>query len=189
MNPKPTTIADLISLVITPEVRKRREPVVTALAAALRCPEGAKPPRKFECEVFNFLLERKDALGIETVFKFTNLCVDGAVLLTDGRRLAVEIKLRMNWTKALQAESELRRFLQTTEAKTHPIAGAIVFFEQFQGAGWERKPRSRLLQNGWNRWYELYCNVEGYRVDLFHLQQGTLEHYSEALTNQARQGR
>jgi hypothetical protein len=183
MNPKPTTIADLISLDIRPEVRKRRKPVVTPLAAALHCPEGAKLPRKFECDVFNFLLERKDALGIETVFKFTNLFVDGAVQLGDGRRLAVEVKLRMNWTKALQAESEFRRFLQTSEAKARPVHGAIVFFEEFQGAGWERKAKSRLLENGWNHWYANHSTIDGHRADLFRLYRGTLEFYGLALAN------
>jgi hypothetical protein len=183
MNPKPTTIADLISLEIKPEVRKRREPVVTPLAAALRCPEGATLPRKFEYDVFNFLLERRDALGIETVFKFKNLFVDGAVQLVDGRRLAVEIKLRMNWTKALQAKSEFRRFLLTPVAKAQPVNGAIVFFERFQGAGWERKAKSRWLENGWNHWYANHFNIDGYRADLFRLSQGSIEHYGLALVN------
>jgi hypothetical protein len=178
MNPKPATIADLISLDIKPEVRKRRKPVVTPLTASLLCPEGAKLPRKFECDVFNFLLERKDALGVGTVFKFKNLFVDGAVQLVDGRRLAVEVKLRMNWSKALQAESEFRRFLQTPEAKTHPVHGAIVFFESFKGAGWDRIAKSRLLENGWNQWYTYYSNIDGHRADLFRLAHGAVEHYN-----------
>jgi hypothetical protein len=183
MNPKPTTIADLISLDIEPEVRKRREPVVTTVSAALRCPEGAKLPRKFECDVFNFLVEKKEALGIETVFKFKNLSVDGAVQLVDGRRLAVEAKLRMNWTKALQAAAEFRQFLLTPVAKANLVSGAIVFFESFKGAGWERKAKSRFLENGWNHWYAYYFNIEGHRADLFRLSQGVIEYYGLALAN------
>jgi hypothetical protein len=150
MTPNLRTIAELISLTVSPEERDRRKPVVTPLAAPLCCPDSAKPPRKFECEVFNFLLEKREALGVETVFKFKNLFVDGAVLLSDGRRLAVEVKLRMNWTKALQAESEFKRFLLTPEAKANPVSGVVVFFEAFQGDGWHRKAKSRLLENGWN---------------------------------------
>lgn len=144
-----------------------------------------KLPRKFECEVFNFLLGNKEALGIERVFRFKNLFVDGAMLLTDGRRLAVEAKLRMNWTKALQAESEFRRFLLTTEAKANPVSGVLVFFEAFQGDGWHRKAKSRLLENGWNHWYANYARIDGHRADLFRLSQGTFEHFGQALANSA----
>jgi hypothetical protein len=70
-------------------------------------------------------LEKLHALGIQTALKFTNLKVDGAIVLVDGRRLAVEIKYRMNWTKACKAESEFRRFLQISEATTHPVSGAV----------------------------------------------------------------
>ena len=181
MNPSPTTIAELISLETKPEERQRRRPVVTPLAVPLRCPDGAKLRSKFEWEVFNFLLEKKAVLGIETVFKFKNLFVDGAVLLADGRRLAVEVKLRMNWTKALQAESEFSRFLLTPEAKANPVSGIIVFFEAFQGDGWHRKAKSRLLENGWNHWFANYARIDGYRADLFRLSQGEFEHYRLAL--------
>jgi hypothetical protein len=51
-------------------------------ARSSTAPEGAKLSRKFECDVFNFLLENRDALGVQTVFKFKNLFVDGAVQLT-----------------------------------------------------------------------------------------------------------
>lgn len=183
MKPKSTTIADLISLEFKPEERKRHKPVVTILSDLLGCPDTAKLPRKYECEVFNFLLKNRDTLGIESVFTFKSLFVDGAILLVDGRRLAVEIKLRMNWTKALQAESEFKRFLLTTEAKTNPVNGVIVFFEQFQGDGWHRKAKSRFLENGWNHWYANYFNIDGYRADLFRLSQGALEHYGVAMAN------
>src|SRR5262245_19526672 len=183
MTPNLRPIADLISLPVSPEERKRRKPVVTPLDAPLCLPDTAKLPRKFECGVFNFLLEQRQALGVETVFRFKNLFVDGAILLTDGRRLAVEAKLRMNWTKALQAEAEFRRFLLTPEAKANPVSGVIVFFEAFQGDGWHRKAKSRLLQNGWNHWYANYSRIDGYRADLFRLSQGAFEHYGLALAN------
>jgi hypothetical protein len=133
--------------------------------------------------VFNFLLQKKADLGSQAVYKFANLRVDGGILLGDGRRLAVEAKLRMNWKKALEAESELRWFLRSSEAKTHPVQGAIVFLEEFQGAGWDKRPRCRFLENGWNHWYANYSNIDGYRADLFRLRQGTLEHYGLALAN------
>lgn len=183
MMPSLKTIAELISLPVSPEERNRRKPVVTPLDAPVCLPDTAKLPRKFECEVFNFLLGNRDALGIKTVFRFKNLFVDGAILLTDGRRLAVEAKLRMNWTKALQAESEFRRFLLTSEAKANPVSGVVVFFEAFQGDGWHRRAKSRLLENGWNHWYANYARVDGHRADLFRFSLGAFEHYGQALAN------
>ncbi len=183
MTPNLKTIAELIGLPVSPEERQRRKPVVTPLDAPVCLPDTAKLPRKFECEVFNFLLRNKEALGIETVFRFKNLFVDGAILLTDGRRLAVEVKLRMNWTKALQAESEFRRFLLTPEAKANPVGGVVVFFEAFQGDGWHRRAKSRMLENGWNHWYANYAHIDGHRADLFRLSHGAFEHYGLALAN------
>jgi hypothetical protein len=183
MKPKLPSIADLIGQEIKPEERKRRKPVVTILSDPLLCPEAAKLPRKYECEVFNFLLENKPTLGIQTVFKFQNLHIDGAIVLADGRRLAVEIKLRMNWTKALQAQMEIRRFLLTSEAKSNPVAGAIIFIAKFQGDGWHRKAKCRFLENGWNHWYANYFKIDGYRADLLRLSDGTLEHYGLAMAN------
>ena len=183
MTPKLTTIADLISLDVKPEERQRRKEKVKTLTALLDCPEHAKPSRKYECDVFNFLLQKKEDLGIQAVYKFANLRVDGGILLVDGRRLAVEIKLRMNWKKALEAESEFRRFLRSSEANAHPVQGAVVFFEEFQGAGWDKRPKCRFLENGWNHWYANYSNIDGYREDLFRLRQGAFEHYGLALRN------
>jgi hypothetical protein len=181
MQPNLTPLANLINLPIKPEGRKRRNPVVKPLAGPIPCPANANLPRRYECEVFNFLWENREALGIDTVFGFRNLFVDGAVLLADGRRLAIEIKMRMNWSKALQAGAEFRRFLQTAEATARPVQGAIVFFETFKGAGWHRRAKGRLLENGWNHWYASHCDVEGHRADLFKLCGGRLESYGQAM--------
>jgi hypothetical protein len=71
--------------------------------------------------------------------------------------------------------------LQTAEAKARPVHGVIVFFETFKGAGWDNLPKSRLLENGWNHWYAYYCEIEGYRVDLFRLCRGKFESYGQAM--------
>jgi hypothetical protein len=176
-----TNITELIKLPITPEEKNRREEIVTVVSSPLTCPEEAQQHRKYECHVLNFLLQNREVLGIQSVFRFQNLLVDGAVLLVDGTRLAVEIKLRMNWTKACQAGWEFQQFLKRTdEAKAHPVSGAIVFFEEFQGDGWEKEVQCRVLQNGWNAWYTGHADVEGYRVDLFRLSGVTFEYYALA---------
>jgi hypothetical protein len=175
------TISELISLDFTPEVKKRKKAKVSPLSVPLDWPDDSKPPSRYEYHVFKFLLENKDTLGIQTVFKFENLRVDGAILLLDKRRLAIEIKLRMNWMKACQAQYQFGRFLLTDEAKTHPaVSGAIVFFEDFEGNGWEKRPKYKVLEDGWNNWYTSHFKVEGHRLDLFRLRQQEFDCYKSA---------
>src|SRR5216683_3404281 len=57
-----------------------------------------------EVQVFNFLFSNRENLGIREVIKFRNLLVDGQIVLSDGTRLVVEVKMRMNWMKACQSE-------------------------------------------------------------------------------------
>jgi hypothetical protein len=175
------TISELIGLDHPPEEKKRRKGKVSLLISPLSYPEDATPAKKYECEVFNFLLASKDALGIQTILQFANLRVDGAIVLLDGKRLAIEIKFRMNWQKALEAGYEFRRFLLSDEAKANPVSGALVFFEEFQGAGWHVQPECRTLENGWNEWYRAHSRFEGYRLDLLRIRKGELQNFSDAL--------
>jgi hypothetical protein len=176
------TIADLIGLDIAPEEKKRRKERASELTSPADC-SGVKPSDKYECEVFNFLLDKKDTLGIQSVIRFKNLRVDGAIVLANGRRMVVEAKFRMNWKKALEASYEFKRFLLSEQARTNPVNGAVVFFEKFEGSGWDRTPKCRLLENGWNEWYRSFHRVEGYPLDLLRLHEGVVESYSTALAS------
>src|SRR5579885_2804322 len=102
------TIAELLDQEFTPETFVRRPPCVTTLTTPMSLAAGAKRFSEYEAEVFNFLLENKKCLGIKAVLTFKNLLVDGAIVLANDKRLAIEIKLRMNWEKACQAEWEFR---------------------------------------------------------------------------------
>src|SRR5262245_11844769 len=70
--PKMARISDLIALKIEPEELERREEIVQTLTSekSLVCPANAKPARKYEFDVFKFLLRKKDSLGIHSIFKF-----------------------------------------------------------------------------------------------------------------------
>ena len=57
--------------------------------------KSRKPYGQFESDVFKVLLTNKEVLGIRSINKFKNLLVDGGVELMDGKRRAVEVKLRM----------------------------------------------------------------------------------------------
>jgi hypothetical protein len=138
--------------------------------------EEKKVYSSYEVEVFTYLLLNRDALGIKEVMKFSNLLVDGAVDLVDGRRLIFEIKYRMNWAKASQAEYQFRNFQRRHLGVAGPVHGGLVFFEEFSG-DWDRQAASRRGQNGWNNWYIGHSQVEKLRVDLLRLRGGSLESY------------
>jgi hypothetical protein len=163
----------LLARNIVAEPRRWNRSTITTLGAPATRP-SSDVPRAYEDEVFNFLLGNAEALGIASVLHFKSLLVDGAVEFADGRRLAVEIKYRMNWKKACQAEWQFRNFLKRPEAAQGPVVGGVVFFHAFND-DWVRKPASRTLENGWNYWYEGHCEVEGLPLHLVRLSDGELE--------------
>jgi hypothetical protein len=167
------TLSELIGRAITPEAMDRKNPRVVTLSAPIQ-PNTKKEHGQYEAEVFNSLLANKEALGIKAVMKFTALLVDGAVELIDGRRLTVEVKFRMNWEKACQAEWEFRTFMKRTDVRPFPVDGGIVVFEEFSG-DWNRQAACRLLENGWTRWYRGHAEVDGVRQNLLRLRAGKLE--------------
>jgi hypothetical protein len=167
-----TMLSEMIGLRIIPETKKRNKAMSETLSAPIRA-KSEKPHDKYEAAVFNFLLNNREVLGIKSVSKYTALLVDGAVELIDGRRLTIEIKFRMNWTKACQAEYQFRNFLKR-HAYAHPATGGIVFFEEFSG-DWDRQPKCRHWKNGWNHWYQSHSEVDGFHVDLLRLQKDKLE--------------
>ena len=169
-----TTISELFGRCITPEAKKPHTPRVDSLTAPIPAKSDSAPDQ-YEAGVFNFLLANKEALGIKDVMKFTALFVDGAVELKDGRRMTIEIKLRMNWMKASQSEGQFRTFVKRTDRRPFSVDGGLVFFEEFCGDGWEKWAKRRLLENGWSEWYRGHSEVEGFRVDLLRLRAGKLE--------------
>lgn len=167
-----TTLSEMIGRRIILEPKKRNKAKSETLSAPILAKSG-KPHDKYEAAVFNFLLDYREVLGIKSVSKYTALLVDGAVELIDGRRLTIEIKFRMNWTKACQAEYQFRNFLKR-HAHAHPATGGIVFFEEFSG-DWNKQPKCRHLKNGWIHWYRSHAEVDSFRVDLLRLQKDKLE--------------
>jgi hypothetical protein len=169
----PRTLSDLITRRIDPEAFARRQPSAEAVVVPARL-KGLDGPAAYESEVFNFLLKNKAALGIQDVTRFKNRLVDGELVLSDGTRLPIEIKWRMNWMKACQAEWQIRHFLRAAneESPRHRRAG-IVMFETFS-ADWARRIGARALENGWSHWYLFHAHLDGVRVDLLRFSRGKL---------------
>jgi hypothetical protein len=130
-----------------------------------------RPFAVYERDVFNFLLASRIELGIASVHGYRGYLADGAIDLTNGGRILVEIKYRMNWMKACQAEWQFRNCLLTTEGQAAPIMGGLVVFEEFS-ADWARIGGGRTFAIGWYHWYTGSSQVEGLPLDLVRYQAG-----------------
>lgn len=166
------TIAELIIHRVTLDERNRKEPRELILSEPI-LGERNSPPDQFEVDVFNHLLVKKETLGIKTIWRFKNLKVDGALELSDGRHLAVEVKFKMGWEKACQAEAQFRSYLKTERAKEIPVQGCLVIFGEFSG-DWNRQPAGYRLKYGWNYWYEGHSEVDRLPLTLIQFSDGQL---------------
>jgi hypothetical protein len=173
-------LADLFSEQTPPEPIATRAPTSRVLESLVDKRGSKTVPAQFEDDVFNFLLAHKEELGISELVRFTSSSVDGAIQLHDGRRLALEIKYRMNWQKACQAGWQISQFLRTAEARERPVRGGLVVFEEFN-EDWVRPAKKRLLEVGWSNWYTGHCEVEGVRVELVRLRDGAYQSFPAAL--------
>ncbi len=105
-------------------------------------------PAVFEHAVFGYLFDHKGQLSIRAVLRARALRVDGLVELDDGRRIAVEVKYRLNWAKATQALRQIEWFHEHPDVGS--VDGGLVFFEEFSG-DWAR-PISKTAPNGQAGW-------------------------------------
>lgn len=128
-------LTDLISRDISPEPGRINSPAAHPFDAAVLATGTETEPHAFEITVFNFLLEHKEQLGISGLWRCRNVRIDGLIDLVDGRRLALEIKYRMNWEKACQACAQFGWYRTHVEANEKPLAGGLVVFETFTGDG------------------------------------------------------
>ena len=83
--------------------------------------------REYENEVFNFLLAKRSVLKIREIYQFKNCIIDGEIVTECDQVVPIEIKYRMNWLKACQAEWQLARFANSHNHDA-VISNGIVFF-------------------------------------------------------------
>jgi hypothetical protein len=175
-------LTDLISCDISPEPGRVNSPAAHPIDVPVVATGTEKEPHAYEITVFNFLLAHKEELGISLLWRCRNVRVDGLIDLVDGRRVALEIKYRMNWEKACQACAQFGWYRTHVEAKEKPLTSGLVVFETFTG-DWARRKPKWLLENGWSFFYMDHREVESLRVDLVRLRDGTLESFTGALAD------
>jgi hypothetical protein len=56
-----------------------------------------RPRDQFEAQVFRFLVTYHQELGLREVHRLQNQLIDGALVLTNGARVALEVKYRLGW--------------------------------------------------------------------------------------------
>ena len=174
------SLADLITRDISPEPGRANTPAAHPVDRPILATGAETEPRAFEIAVFNFLLENQGPLGVSAVWRCRNVRIDGLIDLADGRRIALEIKYRMNWEKACQACAQFGWYRTHVEANEKPLSSGLVIFEAFSG-DWARRKAKWLLESGWSFFYTDHREVERLRVDLARLQGGMFETFPAAL--------
>lgn len=99
----------------------------------------------YENHVFDYLQE----IGFEC--RRDKILIDGIASNEDGDYL-VEVKYRMNWGKACQAQWQISEYIRRNAEERKSIKGAIVFFEQFSSS-WNNVPKYLGHEKGWSLWY------------------------------------
>lgn len=174
-------LSDLINQRIDPEPGRVLDPGFRRVDTPLPIAGTASAPAAYEVEVFNYLLACKEQLGVRDVWRCRSIRIDGLLDLENGQRVGLEVKYRMNWEKACQAGHQFSWFRKHPDAAARPIDSGVVVFEQFSGH-WARRKKSWLLESGWNFWYMDHQDVDGFRVDLVRLLDGTFDSLPTALT-------
>lgn len=107
--------------------------------------------KQFENEVFLYLYENRNDLGIEEVCALKNMLVDGLLKLRNGKVILLEIKYALSWLPCCNARVEFQgfiaqRFYQRIPEKQQPEK-ALIIFHHFSRP-WQRRP------GGWSFFYE-----------------------------------
>ncbi|MEJ7848367.1 MAG: hypothetical protein WKF92_09785 [Pyrinomonadaceae bacterium] len=144
------SIPEFLDTDCAPDGYKRRECKRVEIIDTIDANSGI-PFRDFEIDVFNFLCTNRAILEIRKIYRFQNCILDGEIETSCGRNVPIEIKYRMNWTKACQAQWQFARYLVSRNHMAD-ISTGIVFFEEFSG-DWDRQSATRSRKNGWDRWY------------------------------------
>lgn len=164
---------------LSPEAARTNAPALRPLEEPL--PAVGNAAAAYERAVLNAFLRDRSTLGIERVNQCRNVRIDGLLDLDDGRRLALEVKYRMNWEKACQACAQVGWFKNYPPTMHYALSGGVVVFEEFSG-DWARRKPKWVLENGWNYWLTDHQSIEGLPVHLVRFRHGAFESYDMAFS-------
>ncbi len=100
--------------------------------------------------MFRFLVTARRSLGLREVHRFENQLIDGALVLTDGASVALEVKYRLGWNTACRSNWQIEWFLRRHRRDQPPYRHGLVIFGAFSG-DWATSRHSRVV--GWDHWY------------------------------------
>ncbi len=118
---------------------------------------------QFEANVFRFLVTTRQALGLRAVPRFENQLLGGALVLTNGLYVALEVKYRLGWDTACRSNWQLEWFLRRHRRGRHPYHLGLVVFGAFRG-DWAIIRNERAV--GWDHWYRGHAGFHGPRIHI-----------------------
>lgn len=146
-------LLDLLSVVPVDEItRKSPQKKLVLESKPSTTTRGAY---EFEGNCLNFLLEKKHELGINSIYRISNGFVDCFITLDNGKSLAIEFKLQLDWHMSNVARSQINCFFvqKTYESLSLPEPEfGLILFKQFS-RDWAKEESKRKHENGWSQFY------------------------------------
>jgi hypothetical protein len=150
-------VEELFTKDIKPETRRKKPSICLHCSEILATKKRNSKPAKFENEVFTNFCMDKHSQGIHEVYKLENMLIDGAIELSNGKLVLVEVKYALNWHNCCNARVEIQRFMEERLYDSLPVnkvpERALIVFHHFS-RDWEEKAENRKHKNGWNFFYE-----------------------------------
>jgi len=142
-------------------------------------PAGARPDR-FEAQVFRFLVIYQRQLGLREVRRFKNQLIDGALVLTNGTRVALEVKYQLGWDTACRSNWQIEWFLRRHPRERSHYRYGLVIFGAF-GGDWRTVRVRHARAAGWDHWYRGHAGFHGraIRISLAQFSKGNLLPYPQ----------
>jgi len=119
---------------------------------------GTDATSQFEAQVFRLLLTYRQEFGLRAVHRFKNQLIDGALLLTNGAWVALEVKYRLGWGTACRSNWQIEWFLRRHAPDRSSYHYGLVIFGAFSG-DW-KTPRHGMPV-GWDHWYRGHASFHG----------------------------
>jgi len=171
------SIAQLLHRVVTPpSVKSMALGDVHVRKANDVQTRGTSPTDLFETQVFRFLARYQRELELREVRRFRNQLIDGALVLTNGTRVALEVKYQLGWDTACRSNWQIEWFLRRYQRERNYYRYGLVIFGAFSG-DWKRLRRGRAV--GWDHWYRGHAGFNGraIRISLVQFARGKLRPY------------